>query len=78
MKTRLSIVLLALGALIFAPGCSRTETALLVGAAIVGTAIALDHDDHHHHHRHRSHHYDYHHSSHHYDHSRHYDYDYCD
>ena len=69
-------------ALLFATGCDRTTGALLVGTAIIATAIAVDsHDSHHHHHRGHHGHYDrgYHRGGH-YSHGGHgsYHYDYCD
>jgi len=79
LKTRLSIVLLALSALVFASGCTRTQAAFAVGAAIIGTAIVLDHDDHHHHsRRHHGSHHDSHYSGHNSGHYSSHHYDYCD
>ncbi|MEM9414276.1 MAG: hypothetical protein AAGA29_02205 [Planctomycetota bacterium] len=76
---KLTLAAMLLGFATLSTGCDRTTGALLVGGAIIATALIVDdHDDHRHHHGyhhgyHHGHHYS-HHSSHHYDH----DYHYCD
>lgn len=81
LRTWMTALLLG-SALLFSTGCDRTTGALLVGTAIIGTALVLDaHDDHHRHHHHRHHGY---HGGGHYGHGGHhgghgsYHYDYCD
>ncbi|MFI4861306.1 MAG: hypothetical protein ACIAXF_11560 [Phycisphaerales bacterium JB063] len=87
---KLTLAALLLGFATLSTGCDRTTGALLVGGAIIGTALVLDAADDHDHHHHR-HHNTYHHSSHHYDygyghgghhggygHGGGYGYDYCD
>lgn len=80
---KLTLAALLLGFATLSTGCDRTTGALLVGTAIIATAIAVDsHDSHHRGHRG---HYDRgHHGGGHYSHGGHhgghgsYHYDYCD
>lgn len=84
----LALAALLVGFTAFSTGCDRTTGALLVGGAIIGTALVLDAaDDHDHRRHHRGHGYDrgYHHGGGHgggyhggHDYGYHGGYDYCD
>lgn len=77
---KLTLAALLLGFATLSTGCDRTTGALLVGTAIIATAIAVDSHDSHHHRGHHGHYDRGHHGGGHYSHGGHgsYHYDYCD